>query len=218
MGGISTGRLPAIVAFVGQARPPPLGARPFPSTSDSYLPKPPRPDPLSEPELRAEELSPRQRRQRNKQLHGPGKQPVMLWPPLRLPPSSRRLFGIARLGQHAFPRRFSHPGVSNPSIATLLATPPRGDAHTITAVGSVRTIRNQKQRSFVELGDGSTVHSLQALLEPAQAEGSVDSMARATCGSLTCSAEQTGHGHSGSDQGTMAASTKRQRTSLRAPS
>jgi len=35
--------------------------------------------------------------------------------------------------------------------------------------GHIRTIRNQKRRSFVEIGDGSTIRSLQALLDPAQA-------------------------------------------------
>lgn len=39
--------------------------------------------------------------------------------------------------------------------------------------GSVRTIRNQKHRSFLELGDGSTTQTLQALLEPTQADGYV---------------------------------------------
>lgn len=38
-------------------------------------------------------------------------------------------------------------------------------------VGFVRTIRNQKLRSFVEVGDGSTVYPLQAVLEPLQAKG-----------------------------------------------
>lgn len=57
------------------------------------------------------------------------------------------------------------------NVATILATPPPTGEHLITVAGSVRTVRNQKHRSFVELGDGSTTHSLQAVLEPAQAEG-----------------------------------------------
>ena len=41
----------------------------------------------------------------------------------------------------------------------------------ITLAANVRTIRNQKQRSFVKLGDGSTPTELQAVLKPAQADG-----------------------------------------------
>lgn len=62
---------------------------------------------------------------------------------------------------------------SSPSVAAVLATPPTHDQRIVTVVGSVRTVRNQKHLSFVELGDGSTVQSLQAVLEPSQAEGYV---------------------------------------------
>ena len=61
----------------------------------------------------------------------------------------------------------------SPSIATILAFPPDLEEHEIRATGAIRTIRNQKQRSFIELGDGSTTQSLQAVLEPAQAKGCV---------------------------------------------
>ncbi len=58
------------------------------------------------------------------------------------------------------------------SIASILALPTT-DANqrprTIEVTGHVRTIRNQKRRSFLEIGDGSTIKSIQALLEPAQA-------------------------------------------------
>ena len=97
----------------------------------------------------------------------------MPWQPLRLPRNSSNVLGAARaprLAQGAVVRCLSLSALASPSIATILASPPKGDAETITAVGSVRTVRNQKQRSFVEIGDGSTVHSLQALLQPAQAE------------------------------------------------
>ena len=71
---------------------------------------------------------------------------------------------------------------SNPSIANVLALPSstkEGLHHEITAIGSVRTVRKQKHRAFVEIGDGSTVHTLQAILEPSQAEGyALDSHAR----------------------------------------
>ena len=63
---------------------------------------------------------------------------------------------------------------SNPSIADMLALPPstKENSHQqVTAVGSVRTVRKQKNRAFVEIGDGSTIHTLQAILEPSQAEG-----------------------------------------------
>lgn len=100
----------------------------------------------------------------------------MLWQPQRLTRSPSQLCGLgggkARLLQHGVVRRLSH----HPSIATILATPPTAHGEIITAVGSVRTIRNQKQRSFVEIGDGSTVHPVQALLRPAQAQGSVRSL------------------------------------------
>lgn len=41
----------------------------------------------------------------------------------------------------------------------------------VEVTGHVRTIRNQKRISFLELGDGSTSESLQALLKPEQAPG-----------------------------------------------
>lgn len=62
----------------------------------------------------------------------------------------------------------------NPTIASILARPRLGDDQEyqrITVAASVRTVRNQKLRSFVELGDGSTVESLQAVLEPHHAKG-----------------------------------------------
>ncbi len=62
---------------------------------------------------------------------------------------------------------------SNPNIANILAAPPAFDEQVVTAAGSVRTVRNQKYRSFVELGDGSTTQTLQAVLDPAQAVGYV---------------------------------------------
>ncbi|SLM33553.1 asparaginyl-trna synthetase [Lasallia pustulata] len=58
--------------------------------------------------------------------------------------------------------------------SSILALPPVTEGHEpldITVLASVRTVRNQKKRSFVELGDGSTIHSLQAVLEPSQCRG-----------------------------------------------
>lgn len=64
--------------------------------------------------------------------------------------------------------------ISNPNIASLLTHPRLSDDHNsqrVVVTGFVRTVRNQKQRSFVEIGDGSTAESLQAVLEPHQAKG-----------------------------------------------
>lgn len=41
----------------------------------------------------------------------------------------------------------------------------------VQVAGSVRTVRKQKLRAFLEIGDGSTVHGLQVLLTPDQAYG-----------------------------------------------
>lgn len=75
------------------------------------------------------------------------------------------------------------PSLSNPSIASVLALrpDPNGPQRTqVTVAGFVRTIRNQKQRSFVELGDGSTVYALQAVVPPSHAKGYVCFMLDAT--------------------------------------
>lgn len=99
----------------------------------------------------------------------------MLWRPPRL--LGREVFGILvkaelpvglRRALHSQTCRI-HP--SHPTIAGILATPPTDPPTLLTAIGFVRTVRNQKSLSFVELGDGSTVHSLQALLKPSLAKG-----------------------------------------------
>ncbi len=62
-------------------------------------------------------------------------------------------------------------------IASILALTETGGgeySRPIEIVAHVRTIRKQKRRSFVELGDGSTTVSLQALLDPNLADGSVN--------------------------------------------
>lgn len=70
------------------------------------------------------------------------------------------------------------PTLSNPSVASVLALRPdpnglggRPQRTQVTVAGFVRTIRNQKQRSFVELGDGSTLYALQAVVSPSHAKG-----------------------------------------------
>ena len=65
---------------------------------------------------------------------------------------------------------------SQPSIANILATSPEDPPTTLTAVGFVRTIRRQKHFSFLELGDGSTIHPLQALLQPSHAHELVQAL------------------------------------------
>lgn len=94
----------------------------------------------------------------------------MIWRSIRL--SQLPLRNVIVNGvPHVQVRPASTLGTSTPNIATILATTPTDDRHTITAIGSVRTVRNQKNRSFLELGDGSTTQPLQAVLEPSQAEG-----------------------------------------------
>lgn len=97
---------------------------------------------------------------------------VTIWRCLRLSPLASRP-GITLLPPHVQMRRLSTFPTVTANIATILATPPRHGGHAITVEGSIRTIRNQKQRSFVELGDGSTAHSLQAVLDPQLAQGHV---------------------------------------------
>ena len=71
------------------------------------------------------------------------------------------------------PRTVSSTTKAGRSIASILALPSPGPDQQhprIEVTGHIRTIRNQKRRSFVKLGDGSTTSELQALLKPAQAE------------------------------------------------
>lgn len=94
-----------------------------------------------------------------------------------------RPFHIARLSFvsaptpvaiYSFRRAISSVTKATNNIASILALPEAAEhlaPRTIEVTAHVRTIRNQKRHSFVELGDGSTTASLQALLEPAQATG-----------------------------------------------
>ncbi|MCJ1475086.1 asparaginyl-tRNA synthetase [Lambiella insularis] len=69
-------------------------------------------------------------------------------------------------------RRLSTFLITHHNIASILALPPLDEdkpPRRVEVTGHVRTIRNQKRHSFVEIGDGSTIHSLQALLDPSQA-------------------------------------------------
>jgi hypothetical protein len=57
------------------------------------------------------------------------------------------------------------------SIARLLDEKP-ADPKDVVVTGFIRSIRNQKQRSFASIGDGSSLEPLQALLTPSQAQRS----------------------------------------------
>ena len=87
------------------------------------------------------------------------------WVTIRQPPAAR--FDTCRA---CLVRQISDIG-SRPSIARILATPPAETDGPTIAVGLVRTVRSQKRNAFVELEDGSTPESLQAILQPAQAKG-----------------------------------------------
>ena len=95
----------------------------------------------------------------------------MLWCPIRLShwPPKYAIPNTDNPSPHN--RCYSALRISTPNIATILSSEPTDDSQKIAVAGSVRTIRNQKNRSFLELGDGSTTHSLQAVLEPQHADG-----------------------------------------------
>jgi hypothetical protein len=54
------------------------------------------------------------------------------------------------------------------TVAKLLNSPP--SIGSVTVNGFIRSIRNQKQRSFAVIGDGTSLEPLQALLTPDQAQ------------------------------------------------
>jgi asparaginyl-tRNA synthetase len=77
----------------------------------------------------------------------------------------QRWIGVA--SSHS--RRFYHS--SSPpclTVSKLLDSPPSTD--NVTVNGFIRSIRNQKARSFAVIGDGTSLQPLQALLTPAQAQ------------------------------------------------
>ena len=78
------------------------------------------------------------------------------------------------LGVYGLTCRTLSTSSADPNIATLIKTPPKDSRELITAKGWVRTVRKQKRMTFVEIGDGSTPETLQAVLNPLQAEGCVD--------------------------------------------
>lgn len=91
-------------------------------------------------------------------------------------PYHRYTYSIGFLEKRRPNRYASTLGSSDESIATILAKEPgttTGSDNIIRVTGSVRTIRKQKHRCFLEIGDGSTSRPLQAILEPQHAEGYV---------------------------------------------
>jgi hypothetical protein len=85
----------------------------------------------------------------------------------RLAPYVRRALRCSR-AFHSSPRSYAPAPLS---VAHLLDTPPP-DPDNVTVNGFIRSIRNQKQRSFASVGDGSSLEPLQALLTPEQAQRS----------------------------------------------
>ena len=86
---------------------------------------------------------------------------------------NRLRFTLLARGLHTSAVTIKH---SHPNIAQILDIAPQELPQQLTVVGFVRTVRNQKRFSFVELGDGSTPHSLQAVLEPSLAQGYVSAL------------------------------------------
>lgn len=83
---------------------------------------------------------------------------------------------------HAAPcARRNHAASSTPTIAALLRTPPSQlppqppapPGHLLTLNAFVRSVRKQKRVAFAALGDGSSLQTVQAVLTPQQADGSV---------------------------------------------
>lgn len=66
------------------------------------------------------------------------------------------------------------------SIAKLLDWKPQVEARDVVVNGFVRSVRTMKARSFVALGDGSSLAPLQALVPTNQAEG-YDRILRRVC-------------------------------------
>ena len=99
----------------------------------------------------------------------------MLWRRSRHPRllQSRWACGPLRFAACPSFRHLSTTIESLPTIASALKLRTSNDRKfaAIEVRGTVRTIRKQKHRAFLEIGDGSSVHSLQAVLDPDQAQG-----------------------------------------------
>lgn len=67
-----------------------------------------------------------------------------------------------------------------PSAHSPPARQPPPDGATLAVNGYVRTVRKQKRIAFAAIGDGSTLRTVQAVLPPQLAEGSVAASSTAT--------------------------------------
>lgn len=61
--------------------------------------------------------------------------------------------------------------VASRSVARLLEWKPQEEVRDVVVNGFIRSVRSMKSRSFVALGDGSSLASLQALVPTNQAQG-----------------------------------------------
>lgn len=100
----------------------------------------------------------------------------MLWRPLRRPRHLQPLWTCHHPRQFSDRLRRRHASFTTKVVPTIagvfaLCANDNRESTRIQVAGSVRTIRKQKHRAFLEIGDGSTVHSLQAVLSPEQAQG-----------------------------------------------
>ena len=93
----------------------------------------------------------------------------MQWQPLAVS-RLRTRWPLTGLPVPTVGRSLSHRGVASRSVAEILQLPQTGDSYEVTVKGSVRTVRRHKYVAFVELGDGSTIYTLQALLRVRQAQ------------------------------------------------
>ena len=85
-------------------------------------------------------------------------------------PRLSRCFGLASTHSSRRIFHFSTRETKAPlSVAQLLDTPSATPDNVIVN-GFVRSVRNQKNRSFASIGDGSSLEPLQALLTPQQAQ------------------------------------------------
>lgn len=70
------------------------------------------------------------------------------------------------------PTNIAH--ILSDSVSSLSPDSSLSVSGTLTVNAFVRTVRKQKRVAFVALGDGSTLQTVQAVLTPEQADGSVE--------------------------------------------
>ena len=87
----------------------------------------------------------------------------------RFCPTAKASFGVQLLKHLSRSSKLSTATVAALLKAGALNNPP--GPHNVTVTGFVRSVRRQKQRAFVALGDGSSYESLQAVIQPEHAHG-----------------------------------------------